>query len=165
MQYVAEHDMMTGLANRTQFQARLAEICEPHRPGGALMLVDLDGFKEVNDTFGHDVGDECLVEISRRLSAECLCADLVARIGGDEFAVIFGPTVSQQKIEGVAQRIIGIAEKPINCSGRILKVGASIGYAFAQGEAPVAVFAAADRALYAAKAAGRLTFRGPSKVA
>ncbi|WP_413991166.1 diguanylate cyclase domain-containing protein [Labrys okinawensis] len=161
MRYVAEHDMMTGLANRTQFQARLAEICEPQRQGGALMLVDLDGFKVVNDTFGHGVGDECLVEIGHRLSAECQGADLVARIGGDEFAVLFGPTAGQQRIESMAQRIIDVAEMPINCSGRSFQVGASIGYAFTDGETPAAVFARADRALYAAKAAGRLTFRGP----
>jgi diguanylate cyclase (GGDEF)-like protein len=165
MRYLAEHDVMTGLANRTQFQARLTEICEPEGLGGALMLIDLDGFKEVNDTFGHDVGDECLVEIARRLSAECDSADLVARIGGDEFAVLFDPTASRQRIDDIAQRIIDVAEMSMNCSGRIFKVGASIGYAFIDGETPEAVFTRADRALYAAKAAGRHTFRGPSQFA
>ncbi len=163
MRYLAGHDMMTGLANRTQFQTRLAEICGPGGPGGALMLIDLDGFKEVNDTFGHAVGDECLVEVACRLSAVCQSAELVARIGGDEFAVLFGPTASLQKIEGIAQRIIAAAEAPMNCSGRTCRIGASIGYAFTEGEAPAAVFTRADDALYVAKAAGRHTFRGPSR--
>jgi len=165
MRHLAEHDGMTGLANRTQFQARLTELCEAGGAGGALMLIDLDGFKEVNDTFGHDVGDECLVEVGRRLSAQCDCADLIARIGGDEFAVLFGPAVSQKSIEDMARRMLDVAEISMNCSGRIFKVGASIGYAFIDGETPAGAFTRADRSLYAAKAGGRRTFRGPSQSA
>jgi len=155
MRYLAGHDVMTGLANRTRFQARFAELCEPGGPGGVLMLIDLDDFKEVNDTFGHALGDACLVEFAHRLSALCQSAELVARIGGDEFAVLFGPAVSPQKAERIAQRIITAAEAPMNCSGRVFRIGASIGYAFMDGGAPAAVFAKADEALYAAKAAGR----------
>jgi GGDEF domain-containing protein len=76
--------------------------------------------------------------------------------------VLFGPSTGQQRIESVAQRIIDVAEMPIDCPGGSFQVGASIGYAFTEGETPAAVFTRADRALYAAKAAGRLTFRGPS---
>lgn len=160
MEYLAGHDAMTGLANRSQFEARLAQICEPGRPGGALMLIDLDGFKEVNDTLGHAIGDECLIEIAGRLSAACQSAELIARIGGDEFAVLLGPSAGLQKVEGIAQCIIHAAEAPMNCSGRIFRIGASVGYAFTEKETPATVFTRADCALYAAKAAGRGTFSG-----
>ncbi|MDL2402528.1 GGDEF domain-containing protein [Rhizobium mayense] len=164
MRYRAEHDAMTGLANRTQFQNRLAEICEPGGPGGALMLIDLDGFKSVNDTLGHAIGDECLVEFARRLSVVCQSAELIARIGGDEFAVLFGPATRLQKIEGIAERLSAAAQEPMNCSGHVFRVGASIGFAFTEGETPTALFTRADRALYAAKAAiGAATFRGSSR--
>lgn len=124
------------------------------------MLIDLDGFKEVNDTLGHAIGDECLIEIARRLSAVCQSAELIARIGGDEFAVLLGPSADVQKIEDIAQYIIRAAEAPMNCSGRIFRIGASVGYAFAEQETPATVFTRADCALYAAKAAGRRTFSG-----
>ena len=154
MRHMAEHDVMTGLANRTQFQMRLADICGPDGTGGALMLVDLDGFKQVNDTLGHAIGDECLIEFTRRLSSACQSADLIARIGGDEFAVVFGPSVNLQAIEAVAQRLAAAARAPMACSGRTFGITTSIGFAFAHGETPSAVFTRADMALYAAKAAG-----------
>ena len=159
MRYLAEHDAMTGLANRMQAQARLSEICEPGGPGGALMLIDLDGFKKVNDSLGHAVGDECLIEFARRLSAVCQSAELIARLGGDEFAVVFGPTASLQRIESVAQHLIDVARAPMNCSGHVFSVGASIGFAVTEGQSPTDLFTSADLALYAAKAAGGGTFR------
>lgn len=164
MRYLAEHDVMTGLANRAQFETRFSEICGGET-SGVLMLIDLDGFKDINDKFGHAIGDECLVEISRRLSTLCQFADLIARIGGDEFAVLIDRPFSRQRMESIAQLIIGAAAIPITCSGHTFQVGASIGYAFTEGEAPRAVFARADRALYAAKAAGRRNCREASRVA
>lgn len=154
MRHLAEHDVMTGLANRTQFQVRLADMCGPEGSGGILMLVDLDDFKEVNDTLGHAIGDECLIEFTRRLSAICQAADLVARIGGDEFAILFGPSMSPHAIEDIAQRLVKAARAPMHCAGRTFNVSASIGLALAQGEAPIALFTKADIALYAVKAAG-----------
>lgn len=159
MRHLAEHDVMTGLANRTQFQVRLADVCGPGGSGGALMLVDLDRFKEINDTLGHAIGDACLIEFTRRLSAACQSADLIARIGGDEFAVLFAPSASQQTVERIAQRLVDAARPPVNCSGRVFNVSASIGFAFAEGETPTALFTRADLALYAAKAAGGDTYR------
>lgn len=159
MRHIAEHDGMTGLASRARFHARLAEICEPEGPGGALMLIDLDGFKEVNDRFGHAVGDECLIEIGRRLSALCQSAELVARIGGDEFAVIFGQRTGLRQVQAIAERIVMAAEAPMNCLGHALRVGASIGYALVEREAAATVFSRADRALYAAKATRRRSSR------
>jgi diguanylate cyclase (GGDEF)-like protein len=162
MRHLAEHDVMTGLANRTQFQVQLANICEPGGSGGALMLIDLDEFKEINDTLGHAFGDECLIEFTRRLSATCQSADLIARIGGDEFAVVFGPSADRQTIERIAQRLVDAVKAPMNCSGRIFNVSASIGFAFADGETPTALFTRADLALYAAKAVGGGSYQGPN---
>lgn len=154
MRHLAEHDVMTGLANRTQFQVRLSDMCGPDGTGGVLMLVDLDGFKEINDTLGHAIGDECLIEFTRRLSTTCQTADLIARIGGDEFAILFGPSSDRATIERIAQRVVETGRAPMTCSGRRFNVAASVGCAFAKGEAPTALFTRADLALYAAKAAG-----------
>jgi diguanylate cyclase (GGDEF)-like protein len=156
MRQLAEHDVMTGLANRTQFQVRLADLCET---GGALMLIDLDGFKEINDTLGHAFGDECLIEFTRRLSATCASADLIARIGGDEFAVLFGPSADLRTVERSAQRVVEAARAPMTCSGRVFTISASLGIAFAGEETPDALFMRADLALYAAKAAGGDAFQ------
>jgi len=160
MRHLAEHDVMTGLANRTQFQVRLAEICGPHGTGGVLMLVDLDGFKEINDTLGHAIGDECLIEFTRRLSGTCQAADLIARIGGDEFAVIFDASASPQAIASTAQHLVDATRIPMTCAGHTFRVSASVGFAFAEGETPTALFTNADLALYAAKAAGGNAYRG-----
>ncbi|MFS8047766.1 diguanylate cyclase domain-containing protein [Rhizobium sp. BR 314] len=158
IRHLAEHDVMTGLANRTQFQVQLTKIC--HGSGGALMLIDLDQFKQINDTLGHGVGDECLIEFTRRLTTICQNADLIARIGGDEFAVLFSPAIDRPAIETVAKRLVSAAKAPMNCSGSSFSIGASIGLAFAQGETPTALFTKADQALYAAKACGGNTFQG-----
>lgn len=161
MRHLAEHDVMTGLANRMRFQARLADMCGQSGAGGVLMLVDLDGFKTINDTLGHGFGDECLIEFARRLSATCRSADLIARIGGDEFAILFGPSINRAAIERMAQQVVDAAAMPMNFSGRILNVNASIGFAFAEAETPAALFARADLALYMAKAAGGGAYRSP----
>ena len=159
MRHLAEHDVMTGLANRTQFQQELARICERGKAGGAVMLIDLDGFKVVNDTLGHAIGDECLIEFTRRLVAACQSADVIARIGGDEFAVLFGPAANPQMLEGIAQRLVEAAKAPMLCSGRLFNVSASIGFAFCEGETPIGLFTRADLALYAAKAVGGDAFQ------
>jgi hypothetical protein len=89
--YLADFDVLTGVANRGSFQARLSDIDERQADGasfGALLLIDLDGFKQINDTFGHALGDECLRSAAERLTNVCREHDFVARIGGDEFAVL-----------------------------------------------------------------------------
>lgn len=158
MRYLAEYDVMTGLANRGRFQERLAHTDEG-RPLGALLLIDLDGFKAVNDTFGHVVGDECLKAAAERLAGSCREADLVARVGGDEFAVLLGPHLDRGAVSGLARGIIEAMGKPVAACGQSLNLGASVGIAFAQAGAPCDLFMQADTALYAAKAAGRNTFR------
>ncbi|TGQ64025.1 diguanylate cyclase [Mesorhizobium sp. M00.F.Ca.ET.186.01.1.1] len=158
MRYMAEFDAMTGLANRARFQARLAHA-DASRPLSALLLIDLDGFKSVNDTFGHIVGDECLMEAARRLAGGCGDAELVARVGGDEFAVLVGPHLDRGAVADLARRIIEAMAQPVAACGQSLRLGASIGIAFAGAGQPCELFAQADTALYAAKAAGRNTFR------
>lgn len=155
--YLAEFDVMTGLANRSRFQSRLAD---PAEPIGALLLVDLDGFKSINDTFGHALGDECLKETALRLEAVGIEAELVARIGGDEFAVLVGPHFDQAAIETLAVRIVEILGRPVERGDRQLQLGASVGIARSAPDiSPDLLFKQADTALYAAKAAGRNTFR------
>lgn len=162
MRYLAEFDIMTGLANRSQFQSRLAELAVGRAERldlGALLLVDLDGFKQINDTFGHAAGDECLQQVARRLEAACAGSELVARIGGDEFAVIVGPQLDLAAISELARDIIDRLGRPIDHHGTPLRLGASVGIALDEACTPSDLQVKADTALYAAKAAGRNTFR------
>lgn len=160
--YLAEFDPMTGLANRSQFQSKLSTICGCHVEGilsGALLLIDLDGFKKVNDTLGHAVGDECLKDVAHRLKDVCLEADVVARIGGDEFAVLLGPRFDRITTANLAREIVGSLSQPVEHCGQSLKLGASVGIALIDTCTPSDLFKMADTALYAAKAAGRNTFQ------
>jgi diguanylate cyclase (GGDEF)-like protein len=161
--YLAEFDTMTGLANRSQFQTRLAALNTPSthetRPFGALLLIDLDEFKPVNDRLGHAAGDECLKEAAQRIRDVCSAADLVARIGGDEFAVLLGPHLRLADASDMARAIIAALDQPIHHNGQYLKIGASVGIALVDDCTPSHLFMMADTALYAAKNAGRGTFR------
>lgn len=162
MRYLAEFDVMTGLANRSRFQARLAEpndLRDADCSIAALMLVDLDGFKQVNDGHGHVLGDECLKEAARRLAEACREAELVARIGGDEFAVLLGRRFDRDAVERLAREVVAAMSRPVVLEGRSLALGASVGVAEADGRTSADLFAEADAALYAAKAAGRNTYR------
>ncbi len=159
--YLAEFDPMTELANRSQFQAKLADLCA-HRAeteaAGALLLIDLDGFKKVNDTLGHSVGDDCLKQVAHRLKDVCRQAEVVARIGGDEFAVLVrhSPTDTIGKL---AQEIVDALSRSIENHGQTLRLGASVGVALVDSSTPSELFKRADMALYAAKAAGRNRFQ------
>ncbi|BDA85282.1 hypothetical protein Sa4125_28240 [Aureimonas sp. SA4125] len=158
--FMAEFDCMTGLANRHRFQDRLsASQSDPAAALGALLLVDLDGFKQVNDTFGHALGDACLIEMAARLAKECNGAELVARIGGDEFAVLIGPDLSDLVVAGYAARIVHALSQPVKTADATVAMSASVGIAYVRGCQPSELFRNADSALYAAKAAGRNTFR------
>lgn len=161
--YLAEFDVMTGLANRASFQARLSEIdhadAEDHKPIGALLLVDLDGFKQINDTYGHAFGDACLTEVATRLAAICPEAELVARIGGDEFAVLMGTETDEGAHERLAGEIVEALSRPIENRNGLHQLGASVGIAFKDACSAEQLFTRADTALYAAKAAGRNTFQ------
>ncbi|MDB5646406.1 GGDEF domain-containing protein [Methylobacterium sp.] len=149
----AEFDYLTGLANRALFESRLAAIPQ----AGTLLLVDLDGFKQVNDTHGHAAGDACLREAARRLGEACHDADLVARIGGDEFAVLLATDPDGSLGTALGHRIVEAMRAPFVYGTASLSFGASVGVACASHCAPGDLFHLADNALYAAKAAGRGT--------
>lgn len=158
-QYLAAFDVMTGLANRAQFQSKLEEFCDDFGRGEtptALILVDLDGFKTLNDTFGHSAGDDCLRETARHLERVCTQAALIARIGGDEFAILVNE--NRNSVSNIARNIVGALYRPVHLEGRQVQIGASVGIAFMDGSTPSELFKKADVALYAAKAAGRNMF-------
>ena len=158
--YLAEFDVMTGLANRSQFQARLAalESGDGATPPSALLLVDLDGFKAINDTFGHIVGDECLKEAALKLKLIYGDAHFVARIGGDEFAILLAAHLDRSAIVNLARATVRAMAEPVGIDGRLLGFGASVGGALLADCSPCDLFSRADAALYAAKAAGRNTY-------
>lgn len=157
----AETDALTGLANRSVFQARYREVvCDSlnHGFASALVLIDLDRFKEMNDTFGHAAGDACLCEVAMRLRRAFCNAGLVARIGGDEFAMILRAPVAPAQIARVLQETVVMLCRPLFWSGLRLEIGASIGAALVgrpHRRRITELFAEADSALYDAKAAGR----------
>lgn len=160
--YLAHFDVLTGLANRSSFQAKLSDLEERRGdaiPFSALLLVDLDGFKQINDTFGHAHGDECLKSAADRLKSVCRERDFVARLGGDEFAVLLSAHVGDDEIEAIAEQIVGALREPVDGRDCSFKIGASVGVARVDTFNPVELFEKADAALYAAKAAGRDTFR------
>ena len=165
--YLAEFDVMTGLANRSRFEASLSALVSrpPRRKAdreasvGALMLVDLDGFKAINDTYGHPAGDACLRVAAERLRSVFADAESVSRIGGDEFGVIFGHGVSAARLEEAGRCAVDILERPVEWGGTRLALSASVGIACAGAVSETELFAHADMALYRAKAAGRNAYR------
>ncbi|GAH61815.1 unnamed protein product, partial [marine sediment metagenome] len=156
----AETDPLTGLANRAVFQTRYREITGDNLNHGfatALALVDLDRFKELNDTFGHPAGDACLCEIAQRLRQAFCGVGLVSRLGGDEFALILRAPVNPARIARVLQEAVVMLSRPFFWNGMRLEVGASIGVALVgrpHRRRITELFAEADMALYDAKAAG-----------
>ncbi|MDR6304847.1 diguanylate cyclase (GGDEF)-like protein [Nitrobacter vulgaris] len=157
----AETDPLTGLANRSVFQARYREIVGDNLNYGftsALVLIDLDRFKDLNDTFGHEAGDACLREIGMRLGQAFSNAGLIARLGGDEFALILSAPAAPARIVRLLQETVVILRQPFFWNGLSLRVGASIGVALVgrpHRRRITELFAEADIALYDAKAAGR----------
>jgi diguanylate cyclase (GGDEF)-like protein/PAS domain S-box-containing protein len=157
----AETDPLTGLANRALFQSRYREVVSDTLNYGfasALVLIDLDRFKELNDTFGHAAGDACLCEVAQRLRRAFLNAGLVARLGGDEFALILHAPTSQAGIAHVLRQAVVMLSRPLFWNGLRLEIGASIGVALVgrpHRRRITELFAEADIALYDAKAAGR----------
>jgi len=161
----AMRDPLTGLLNRRAFHERLREESDRSRRYGdsfALILLDLDRFKAVNDTFGHDVGDEVLRWIGRILSEHTRSADAPFRIGGEEFAVL-APATTGPVARAVADRLVGIISEAAPPLDLNLRVTASAGWASSpdHGRNSEALFTLADQALFAAKAAGRNTVCDP----
>jgi diguanylate cyclase (GGDEF)-like protein/PAS domain S-box-containing protein len=159
----ALHDPLTGLANRVLLRDHLERaLARQGRSGGtvALLFVDLDDFKRVNDTYGHPTGDEVLVEVARRLAGAVRGEDVVGRQSGDEFAVLLGQARDEAEAVAAAERILRELRRPIQLGGRTIVVGGSIGIALgAAGEATIEeLITQADAAMYAAKRAGKSTF-------
>ena len=132
IRHLANFDALTGLPNRNLFMDRLTQAVNTALRGAqrvAVMFIDLDGFKLVNDTFGHDGGDEVLRELARRLSANVRVGDTVARLGGDEFTVIMPNLPSSEPALVVAQRMVASIELPYRIGNQDALVSASIGIA------------------------------------
>jgi diguanylate cyclase (GGDEF)-like protein len=154
--HAARHDPLTGLANRAVLTDTLARRLPGADAPVTVLYLDLDGFKEVNDQYGHDAGDAVLLASARRLSAAVRETDLVARLGGDEF-VLLCPGVPADEAAQLAERILHDLAQPVSFRGHLLTVGASIGIAahHEAGDGPDAVLRSADAAMYAAKRRGR----------
>ena len=159
LRHQAFHDSLTGLANRALFEDRLAHaLARQRRHGGglAVLFLDLDDFKTVNDSLGHAIGDELLEAIAGRLRAVLREQDTAARLGGDEFAVLLENVAGEEEALGVAERVRRALEPALTIGGRRLTPSASIGVACAQlGETPDELLRNVDVAMYAAKERGK----------
>lgn len=157
---IAFHDQLTGLANRNLFRQRVAKAlanCRRRVDVFAVLLLDMDRFKSVNDALGHDAGDAFLQQIAERLRESTRETDTVARLGGDEFAVLATGISSPDDLEPIVERILSAIRRPIEISGTRLNPTTSIGAALypVSGEDSDALLAAADAAMYVAKREGR----------
>ncbi|MDH5216577.1 MAG: EAL domain-containing protein [Gammaproteobacteria bacterium] len=159
LRYQALHDALTDLPNRSLFMDRLQQALltagrEQHEV--SILLLDLDRFKEVNDTLGHHVGDKLLQQIAHRLRMILRDSDTVARLGGDEFSVLL-PTADKSQAMFIARKIINEVEKSVVLDGQSLSVGASVGISSypANGDNPVVLMQRADVAMYVAKRSNR----------
>jgi diguanylate cyclase (GGDEF)-like protein/PAS domain S-box-containing protein len=163
IRHSATHDALTGLANRAMFMASVEQAIarsRRHKKSIALLCLDLDHFKDVNDTLGHPAGDLLLQMVAKRLRGACRAEDTVARFGGDEFAIIASDLAEPEHASILAASIIKVLGEPFMVHGHEVRTGASIGIStYLDGEGADSVLAHADVALYGAKAAGRGLYR------
>lgn len=163
-QHLAFHDVLTGLPNRALVEDRLTQalaLATRHDQRVALLLIDLDRFKTINDTHGHHAGDELIIAVAQRLSRIVRASDTVGRIGGDEFIVVMPDVDNIGQVHSLAQRIIDELSEPFTLFGSDIWSGASIGLALApkDGVDRLELMRKADIALYEAKSGGRGTYR------
>lgn len=155
----ANSDSLTGLVNRAAFCARLeAALNVPERRGGdqAVLFVDLDDFKDVNDSLGHLAGDEVLRVVAQRLSEAVRPGDLAARLGGDEFALLLDGLTEPALARTVAERVVAALAEPVDIGGNPVRLGASVGFAVRRSDSTVeGLMHEADVAMYAAKGKGK----------
>lgn len=157
---MALHDDLTGLPNRAHFRERLQEEYDRTRRYGqrfAVLYLDLDHFKRINDSMGHAAGDELLCQVARRLQASARASDIVARLSGDEFVLLQTPITERGQTRALAQRLVEVVGAPYTIDGKQVWIGISIGIAICAppGVEPDALLRRADRELYEAKEAGR----------
>jgi diguanylate cyclase (GGDEF)-like protein len=161
---LSQVDALTGLTNRAGFQQKLAAAMNESAEDGHLMAVmymDIDRFKPVNDTYGHNVGDQLLKAFSARLTHTLRASDTIARLGGDEFTIIMEKITRREDASITAAKIVSAMQAPFELEGATVSVSASIGLTFYQDGAldPEALLKQADMLLYQAKQAGRNTYR------
>jgi diguanylate cyclase (GGDEF)-like protein/PAS domain S-box-containing protein len=156
----ALHDSLTGLPNRALLMDRLKQVlarADRHPTLTAVVFIDLDGFKDINDSLGHDVGDQVLREVAQRINNQVRPADTVARLGGDEFVVLCSELHSEQNAVEIAERLTSAVAEPVTVGTFEVEVTASVGIALSDGEAltPEDMLRNADAAMYGAKSQGR----------
>jgi diguanylate cyclase (GGDEF)-like protein len=164
MNFLAQFDPLTGIPNRHSFHEQLARATARARREAravTLLFLDLDEFKVVNDTLGHDAGDRLLKEVAERLRRAVRAGDVVARLGGDEFAVMMEGLHGPREVESVAEGLLGVIAEPFHIADRRLAVTTSIGIAMFPGDTPDVqlLLKNADIAMYQAKESGRNTFK------
>ena len=160
LDHMAHHDALTGLPNRVLLRDRLAQALARCQRSGmlvGLMFLDLDRFKQINDSLGHDIGDQLLREAARRLGASTRASDTVARLGGDEFAIVVESVSNADQVSGLAHKVRDAFVRPFLLEGRELHVSTSIGIAVGpeDGTSVDALLKNADIAMYHAKEGGR----------
>ncbi|TMN21425.1 GGDEF domain-containing protein [Lentibacillus cibarius] len=160
MQHFAHHDSLTGLPNRRLFKKQLRKAIDHQHADGsgfAVILMDIDYFKQINDELGHDVGDAVIEEFGKRLNRVIRHDDMAARLGGDEFVILLSNVTSVNEAVAIAKEIQHTIKKPWTILGKHLHVSSSMGVAMApeKGATVFSMLKEADNALYEAKGAGR----------
>jgi len=164
LRHLATHDPLTGLPNRALLRDRLEHataFAVRDKAEFAVLLLDLDRFKVINDSLGHGAGDELLKEVTRRLKSAVRGTDTLARLGGDEFVIVMSPSISREQAQELAKRAIDVVTPPFQVQGVEVRTSPSIGIAFypCDGTSGDVLLAHADAAMYAAKQSGRGTFQ------
>lgn len=162
--YLAHHDDLTGLPNRLAFMEHLEKSCataHAKQQKLAMLFIDLDNFKRVNDSLGHLEGDALLCAVAQRLTGTLRSTDMVARFGGDEFVVLLQPVQGTEQVDVVARKLLIDIERPLQAGGRSLSVTPSIGIAMFpdHGITPEQLIQRSDMAMYQSKARGRATYQ------
>jgi diguanylate cyclase (GGDEF)-like protein len=162
LKQMAHHDPLTGLANRTQLTQQLQQAVARSRRDStqfAVLMLDLNGFKPVNDRYGHAVGDQLLIEIGRRLLAGVRTTDVAARVGGDEFIVLVEAVTSPDHARAIADKLVLQLSQPVQVGDLTVRVGASVGIALypLQSEDIDHLLQLADEDMYRVKAMARET--------
>src|SRR6266478_8491222 len=164
IEYLASHDSLTDLPNREMFNGllrRAIDAAERYQRRFAVLFIDLDRFKVINDSLGHDAGDMLLVEVAKRLRGALRSSDVVARLGGDEFVVILEETAERHEVERIAGELLSVLSQPLQLSGHECHTTASIGIAMypSHGSDMLTLTKNADMAMYLAKEDGKNGFR------